>query len=76
MVRHEWGVLGTASAASSHCEENMVPWVVVQSRGPRSTHREATYLQLGNPAICVYVCVLCDICSRQGVCLHMQTNVI
>ena len=26
--------------------------VAVQSRGPRNTHREGTYLQLGSPAIC------------------------
>ena len=42
----------------------MVTRVAVQSRGPRNTHREVTYLQLGSPAICM----------RVAVCLHMQTN--
>ena len=39
-----------------------------KSRGPGSTHREGTYLQLGSPAICACVW-LCDICSRQGACI-------
>ena len=42
----------------------MVTRVAVQSQGPRNTHREVTYLQLGRPAICM----------RVAVCLHMQTN--
>ena len=41
----------------------MVARVAVQSRGPRNTHREVTYLQLGSPAMCM----------RVAVCLHMQT---
>ena len=41
----------------------MVTRVSVQSRGPRNTHREVTYLQLGSPTICSVT-----------VCLHMQTN--
>ena len=28
----------------------------------RNTHREVTYLQLGNPAICVCVCVAVAVC--------------
>ena len=66
VVRHEWGVLNTASAAFSHREGSIVTRVAVQSRGPRNTHREreVTYLQLGSPAICM----------RVAVCLHMQTN--
>ena len=40
VVRHEWGVLNTASAASSHREGSMVTQVAVQSRGPRNTHRD------------------------------------
>ena len=42
----------------------MVARVAVQSRGPRNTHREVTYLQVGSPAICM----------RVAVCLHMQKN--
>ena len=61
---HEWGVLNTASAAFSHREGSMVTRVAVQSRGPRNTHCEVTYLQLGSPAICM----------RVAVCLHKQTN--
>ena len=53
VVRHEWGVLITASTAFSHREGSMVTWVPVQSLGPRSTHREVTYLQLGSPAIII-----------------------
>ena len=34
---HEWGVLGTASTAFSHCEGNKFPRVAVQSQGPGST---------------------------------------
>ena len=33
VVRHEWGVLSTASAAFSHSEGSKVPGVAVQSRG-------------------------------------------
>ena len=58
VVRQEWGVLNTASVAFPHREGSMVTQVAVQSRGPRSTHREVTYLQLGSPAICMRVAVL------------------
>ena len=37
-------VLNTASSFS-HLEGSMVTRVAVQSRGPRNTHREVTYLQ-------------------------------
>ena len=53
VVRHEWGVLGTASAAflfSLH-EGNRAPRVAVQSRGQETLTVRYTYLQLGNPAI-------------------------
>ena len=39
-----------------HREGSMVTRVAVQSRGPRNTHREVTYL-LGSPAICMRVAV-------------------
>ena len=43
-------MLNTASAAFSHREGSAVARVAVQSREPRNTGREVTYLQLGSPA--------------------------
>ena len=70
---HEWGVLSTASTKFSLCEGNRVPGVTAQSRGQETLTVRYTYLQLGNPTMCVRACVhacvcawLCDICSRQG----------
>ena len=58
VVRHEWGVLNTATAASSHREGSMVTGVAVQSQGPRNTHREVTNLPpAGQPRrACVWLC--------------------
>ena len=56
VVGHKWGALGTASAVLSHREGSMVSRVAVQSRGLGSTPREVAYLQLGSPAICVWLC--------------------
>ena len=63
LVRHKQCVLGTASTAFPQCEGNTVPQVAVQSRGPGSTLREVTFLQLGS--LPIYICVwLHDICSQ------------
>ena len=56
LLMHEWDVLGTASVASSHCDGAKVPWVAVQSRGPRSTHCEAYLLPAGQPRHMRNVC--------------------
>ena len=42
-------MLGTASAACSHCEGNEVPRVAVQSRGPESTLCEVYLPPAGLP---------------------------
>ena len=54
-------------------EGNKVPWF--KSKGQETLTVRYTFLQLGNPTICVQVCVwLCDTRSRQGAHVHMQTK--
>ena len=54
-----WGRVGDVAGTAMRKTQ-----VAVQSQGPGNTHREGTYLQLGSPAICVYVW-LCACKCRQ-----------
>ena len=57
-------------AAFSHCEGNKVPRVQFTAEGQEVLTVKDTYLQLEQPCL---MCIECG-CSRQGACLHMQTN--
>ena len=84
-----WARVGCAEHSLCSILTQRVPRVAVQGRSQEALAVRYAYLQLGNPAICVYVCVhmtslpswcyslmalLCGISSKQGAHLHMQTN--
>ena len=56
VVRHEWGVLNTASAAFSHHEGSMVTRVAVQSRGPRRGNLPHFRGQPRHTCVCLCAC--------------------
>ena len=72
VVKHVWVAPNTASAAFSHREGSMVTQVAIQSRRPRNTHREVTYLQLGSPVkmACVWLCAC--ICRQMAILIYLH----
>ena len=63
LVRHEWGVLGTASAAFSHNEGNIVG---LQFKAKGQEAITVTNLQLGSPVVCINNMHMCGCVTCAG----------